>query len=115
MRPISRGSRADQRAVGLVVGLPLHADGRESDKSREARAFGAWLAQSAQTAGRLLGRAVHDRAGGRCPLAAKLNHKKRRDRRDRVAAQMILQNYIDAGSPPEGTSPLHPVDGPIIE
>src|SRR4029078_3602534 len=33
----------DQRAVGLVVGLPLHADGQESDKSREARMFGAWL------------------------------------------------------------------------
>ena len=31
---------ADHRAVGLVVGLPLHADGRESDKSREARRSG---------------------------------------------------------------------------
>jgi putative Holliday junction resolvase len=31
------------RAVGFIVGLPLHADGRESAKSLEARAFGAWL------------------------------------------------------------------------
>src|SRR4029078_5790158 len=31
------------RAVGLVVGLSLHADGQESRKSLEARDFGAWL------------------------------------------------------------------------
>ena len=34
---------AENQAVGLVVGLPIHSDGRESDKSREARIFGAWL------------------------------------------------------------------------
>ena len=38
-------------------------------------------------------------------LGAKLTHKQRRERRDRVAAQMILQGYIDAGCPPAGTEP----------
>ncbi|NJR43482.1 MAG: Holliday junction resolvase RuvX, partial [Akkermansiaceae bacterium] len=39
------GGGADDEEVGaLVVGLPVHNDGREGDKAREARAFGAWLA-----------------------------------------------------------------------
>ena len=36
-------------------------------------------------------------------IGARLTHKKRSESRDRVAAQMILQNYIDAGCPPGGT------------
>ena len=31
---------------GLVVGLPIHLDGRESPKSAEARSFAAWLAEA---------------------------------------------------------------------
>ena len=31
---------------------------------------------------------------------AGLSHKKRKERRDRVAAQLILQAYLDAGCPP---------------
>ena len=36
----------ERRAVALVVGLPLHANGDESEKSREARTFGAWLSSA---------------------------------------------------------------------
>ena len=32
-----------EEIVLLVVGLPLHLDGREGTKAVEARAFGAWL------------------------------------------------------------------------
>ena len=36
----------DEDRISLfVVGLPLHLDGGESQKSIEARAFGAWLAE----------------------------------------------------------------------
>src|SRR4051794_5974060 len=31
---------------GLVVGLPIHTDGREGQKAAEARAFGKWLAET---------------------------------------------------------------------
>src|SRR5262245_39355753 len=33
----------DERIVAFVVGLPVHMSGDESEKSREARAFGRWL------------------------------------------------------------------------
>ena len=34
-----------ENIVQFVVGLPIHISGEESPQSREARAFGAWLAQ----------------------------------------------------------------------
>src|SRR5437763_10925830 len=37
---------AEERVVRFVVGLPVHLDGRESEKSREARKFGAWLQET---------------------------------------------------------------------
>jgi putative holliday junction resolvase len=41
--------------------------------------------------------------------SAGLTHKKRRARRDRVAAQILLQAYLDAGCPAE-TAP-GPLEG----
>jgi putative Holliday junction resolvase len=92
------------RAVGLVVGLPLHAGGEESDKSREAREFGAWLSQLTSLPVVFWDERFTTALAEDALQSAKLTHKKRKERRDRVAAQMILQSYIDAGSPPEGTT-----------
>lgn len=95
----------EHRAVGLVVGLPLHADGRESHQSREARVFGEWLAMMTGLPVVFWDERFTTSLAEDALLGAKLTHRKRRERRDRVAAQMILQSYIDAGSPPEGTVP----------
>jgi putative holliday junction resolvase len=92
---------ATEEIVGLIVGLPMHTDGREGVKAREAREYGAWL-------GTVTGlpvsfaderfTTVHAEAA---LWNAGLTHKRRKDRRDRVAAQMLLQAYIDSGCPPE--------------
>ena len=37
---------ADEGVVLFVVGLPIHLDGGESQKSQEARKFGQWLAET---------------------------------------------------------------------
>lgn len=95
----------DYNAVGLVVGLPLHAGGEESDSSREARAFGAWLAGVTGLPVVFWDERFTTSLAEDALLGAKLTHKKRRERRDRVAAQMILQGYIEAGCPPAGTEP----------
>lgn len=93
------------RAVGIIVGLPLHADGRESAKSLEARVFGAWLSGVTGLPVVFWDERFTTSLAEDALLEARLTNKKRKDRRDRVAAQMILQNYIDAGSPAEGSSP----------
>jgi putative holliday junction resolvase len=88
-----------------VVGLPLHADGQESAKSIEARAFGSWIAGVTGLPVVYWDERFTTALAEDALLSARLTNKKRRERRDRVAAQMILQNYIDAGCPPEGTAP----------
>ncbi|MFO0847745.1 MAG: Holliday junction resolvase RuvX [Gemmataceae bacterium] len=85
-----------QNAVGWVVGLPYLASGDEGPKAKECRAFAAWL-----TATTGLPVAFHDErfttvAAEESLWAAGLSHAERKKRRDRVAAQMILQAYLDA-------------------
>ncbi len=93
----------DSKVVALVLGLPLHSDGRESDKSREARVFGEWLSNATKLPVIFWDeRFTTDRAE-EALLSAKLNPRDRKELRDRVAAQMILQAYLDAGCPLEGT------------
>ena len=82
--------------VAFIVGLPLHLSGDESEKSIEARAFGNWLAQLTG-----LPVAYHDErftssAAEDALLAANLTKKRRKARMDMLAAQMILQAYMDA-------------------
>jgi putative holliday junction resolvase len=36
----------EERIISFVVGLPVHLDGYESQKSLEARKFGDWLSQT---------------------------------------------------------------------
>jgi len=94
---------ARTRAVGLVVGLPLHADGEESDKSREARAFGAWIAEVTKLPVVFWDERFTTSIAEDALLEAKLTKKKRKARVDRVAAQLILQAYLDAGCPAGGS------------
>jgi putative Holliday junction resolvase len=96
---------SDCRAVQAVIGLPLHADGRESAKSLEARDFGAWFANVTGLPVVYWDERFTTALAEDALLGAKLTNQKRRQRRDRVAAQMILQDFIDAGCPSEGTSP----------
>src|SRR4051812_48033059 len=37
---------AAEAVAGLIVGLPVHLNGREGQKAQEARAFGRWLAEA---------------------------------------------------------------------
>jgi putative Holliday junction resolvase len=84
---------------GLVVGLPVHTDGTEGEKAVQARTYGAWLAEVTG-----LPVTFHDERfttvhAEAALWEAGLTHKRRRQRRDKVAAQMLLQAYLDAGCP----------------
>jgi putative holliday junction resolvase len=94
---------AESGAIALVVGLPLHSDGTESDKSREARVFGHWLSELAKLPLVLWDERFTTVRAEDALLLAKLSPKERRERRDRVAAQMMLQDFLNAGCPEQGT------------
>jgi putative holliday junction resolvase len=83
----------------IVVGLPLHTSGREGQLASSARTFGEWLAQ-------ITGRPVvyfDERyttveAEHRL-LDAGLTRQRRKALVDKLAAQIMLQSYLDAGCP----------------
>jgi putative Holliday junction resolvase len=86
---------------GLVVGLPLHLDGREGQKAVEARAFGRWLGEVTALPVTFWDERFTTVEAESALWEAGLTHKRRKARRDRVAAQMLLQAYLDAGCPAE--------------
>lgn len=114
-----RGSEADARYLkqlvedeqvgALVVGLPVHTNGTEGQKALEARAFGAWLGQVTGLAVSFWDERFTTVEAESALWAAGLTHKKRKERRDKVAAQMLLQAYLDAGCPE------HSASGPMDE
>jgi putative Holliday junction resolvase len=91
----------------LVVGLPVHLDGREGAKAVEARGFGRWLAEVTGLPVAFWDERFTTAEAEAALWAAGLTHKKRKERRDRVAAQILLQAYLEAGCPAgEGAGPL---------
>jgi putative Holliday junction resolvase len=83
----------------LVIGLPVHLNGSEGQKALEARRFGHWLGDVVQLPTIFWDERFTTVEAERAMLGAGLTHKKRRERRDRLAAQIILQSYLDAGCP----------------
>jgi putative Holliday junction resolvase len=92
---------AAEEVGGLVVGLPVHLDGREGVKAQEARAYGAWLKEVTGLPVVFYDERFTTVQAESALWNAGLTHKRRKERRDRVAAQMLLQAYLDAGCPPE--------------
>jgi len=86
---------------GLVVGLPLHTTGREGTKAHEAREFGEWLKGVTGLPVVYADERFTTAFAESALWSAGLTHKKRKARRDAVAAQMMLQAFLDAGCPAE--------------
>jgi len=98
---------ADEQVMAVVVGLPVHTDGREGAKAKEARAFGAWLKTVVSRPVCFWDERFTTAQAESALWSAGLTHQRRKVRRDRVAAQILLQSYLDAGCPAdEGADPL---------
>jgi putative holliday junction resolvase len=102
-----RGVIAEERVVGLVIGLPVHLNGNEGQKATAARAFGAWLTEATGLSATFWDERFSTVEAESALWAAGLTHKQRKARRDKVAAQILLQAYLDAGCPAD------PVAGPL--
>ena len=87
---------AEERIVGLVVGLPLHNDGNESQKSREARQFAAWLAEQTQLPVQLYDERFTSALAEQYLAAGELTKKKRKARLDMLAAQILLASFLES-------------------
>ena len=83
----------------FVVGLPIHLDGRESQKSAEAREFAQWLKTVTSVPVELFDERFTSAAAETMLLDANLTKKRRKQRMDMVAAQILLTAYLEAGCP----------------
>jgi len=89
---------AAEDIVGFVVGLPVHADGRDSEMSLEVERFGGWLStatnrpvvfhderySSIEAVGLMAGRG--------------LSRKKKKARTDALAAQIVLTAWLESAA-----------------
>ena len=90
---------ADQEKIDrFVVGLPVHLDGGESQKSTEARQFGAWLAETTGVPVEFFDERFTSAEAEQFLLDANLTSKQRKARLDKLAAQIMLSAYLESGS-----------------
>ena len=85
-----------ERIAGFVIGLPVHTSGDESQKSREARQFGQWVAETTHLPIAYFDErytSVHAEA---LLLEADLTKKRRKERLDKLAAQILLTAYLES-------------------
>ena len=82
--------------VGWIVGLPIHCDGQESQKSREARDFGFWLGSYTNLPVRFFDERFTSVLANKLLAEADLTRKKKKQRLDRVAAHLILEAFLEA-------------------
>jgi putative Holliday junction resolvase len=87
---------AEEKIVQIVVGLPAHLDGREGEQARLCRAYGTWLVDVTGLPVVYFDESFTTHDAEQHLLAAGLTSKKRKARRDRVAAQIMLQAYLEA-------------------
>ncbi len=88
---------------GIVIGLPIHMNGNESQKSIQCRRFAAWLYEHLK-----LPLALHDE---RCTTAVvidqlielDLSRKQRKKKLDMLAAQVLLESYLNSRIPVRGS------------
>ena len=85
-----------ESVVGLVVGLPIHMSGDESQKSHEARAFGNWLAEVTGLPVGFYDERFSSAIADDFLAVGQLTKKKRQKRRDMLAAQVILASYLES-------------------
>ena len=87
---------SEEGLVGFVVGLPLHTTGEESGKSLEARAYAAWLTEVTSLPADFQDERYTSHAAEQLLDVMELTKKRRKERLDALAAQIILQSYLDA-------------------
>jgi len=92
----------------IVVGLPVHTSGQEGTSAKQARAWGVWV--GAETCLKVV---YHDERFSTVEaeerlLAAGIKRQGRKEKRDMLAAQILLQNFLDAGCP-EDEAPSTPL------
>jgi putative Holliday junction resolvase len=81
---------------GLVVGLPLNMDGSEGPRAQKSRAFAERASKELALPAELWDERLTTSEVQRVLLAADVSRAKRKQVVDKLAAQVILQSFLEA-------------------
>jgi putative Holliday junction resolvase len=88
----------DERIERFVVGLPVYTSGDESAMSLAARRFGEWLAKVTGRPVEYFDERYTSSEAERILLDMRLTKKKRKEKLDKLAAQILLTAYLESQS-----------------
>lgn len=88
----------EERLVRWVVGLPIHLHGGESQKSTEAREFGAWLNEKTGVPVEFYDERYTSSEAADLLRSSNLSPKQRKAKLDALAAQIMLSAYLESGA-----------------
>ena len=87
----------DEEIAGMVIGLPLHMSGQESERSHKAREFASLMFEHYHLPILLFDERLTTAAVERMLVKeADLSRQKRKKHRDKLAACILLQTLCDA-------------------
>jgi putative Holliday junction resolvase len=95
----------------LVVGLPVRGHGAEGRSAELARTWGLGLSELLNIPVRFVDERYTTVEAEEILRAAGVKASRRREVRDKIAAQLLLQAFLDAGCPDEDAPPA-PLDDP---
>ena len=87
----------DEQVTQFVVGLPLHISGDLSEKAQEALAFGRWLGERTGVPVDYYDERYTSVEAEDYLIEANVTRKKRKQKIDQVAAQILLASYLESG------------------
>lgn len=84
------------RVKGLVVGLPVHMSGSEGGKAKEARVFGDWCGEITQLPVIYWDERFTSALADNHLRQSTMSQAKRKKHLDKLAAQVMLQSFLEA-------------------
>ncbi len=91
----------DERKVGkIVVGVPLRLDGKPSEQTERTLAFIAELLRATTIPVAQWDERLTSVQAERTLLEGNVRRSERKQKIDKLAAQIMLQSYLDATNPP---------------
>jgi putative Holliday junction resolvase len=99
---------SEERIALFVLGLPLHLSGDLSEKAKEVFRFGKWLTSITGLNVDYMDERYTSVEAEHLLREARLTNKKRKERRDKLAAQILLSAYLENGC--KGTKEFYGID-----
>jgi putative Holliday junction resolvase len=101
----------DFEVDAYVVGLPVHMDGVEGGQAKMTRKFGEQLAQVGGAPVHFWDERLSSRGADEVLEGHSGSPGKKRSRRDALAAQIILQEFLDAEAQEQDAAEVDPLQG----